>query len=563
MIDFGTMSTIEFDRKNGDEEIALHNLNMLYNRADHQRFSVDSDGKLQEMTTCQKGWDSVCNFFWPCLNTGLQNVICKTLSSLTEKIKIIDKDKRGPNLLKACEKLFFEKMSRLSQRVFNRADIDKDNPIHRFDDVNAENKGIVSVLLESVKKTRKEVLDKDPRNVSEGEQIEGGLSKQVEEKEKKESKDDKEMKVKDSFPTQEVDRKSKSAMGEAVLKRQKDDYEERIMHVMLSTKLGLDLKKAEGGSSGVYVGTDLRDRNLLVIKPNDEGPFGINNPNRWQRTKSWLERNIFTCFSRESLYTNEEYLAEAGASIIDQFITKEFSDFNIIPRTRVEKFESKMFRGPPNLKDTSCKPWVDGIKPASSFVPNINLYWLGLGVWHYASKKVEVSTDEFQRFAILQFLIGDQDGHPDNWAIKGEGENARIVAFDPGLSCPLKHPTEFRALRNQHLWANLDNATEDFTANSKKIIEYICNNETKLYEKLNSNSILKPLQIKTLQQRIKVLNYYRDSSPKKLAEIKTSEDFDKILKSIGSGSTGSWEGEESIRKNGSLKKPLASPLPSI
>lgn len=520
---------IDFKGIFGGNDVIAHNFEMLSKRNQGERFYVDYAGKLQILTGCRKFWDAICNIFWPCCNyIGEKKAISRVFTELTPD-RIAKLSAADNNF---CKKFFFERMSRLSARVFNRADI-------REDVVN-------TVLLPMIQKERQATLELREK--------ESGQKAEKVEKEEA-GKEEKEVKSTAADAAGEAEQKGKT--GAEVIKERHADYESRMVRVMLAEKLGMDFERASGGSSGVYIGTDLKGKKLLVFKPHDEGPFGVNNPNRSTRIRVWFERNICTCFQRQSLYTGKEYHAEAAASVVSEFITKKFSTFNITPCTKIEKFKSKLFVGSP-VKFGSCKPWVDGMVPTSTHTPTVDLWWLGQGVCHYWNKDVPISDTEFQRFVILQFITGDQDGHADNWGIHEmeqtlpDGTKIKIkniVAFDFGLSLPRDHPTSNRSLRKQYLWEYLNNAKKNFDDSSKKIIQFIHDHKIELFNHLRTVKLLpsqteamsekelkehgvSEFQLTAMDQRINALHAMQDRTPKELAALKMPDDFRPYLSKV-------------------------------
>lgn len=90
-----------------------------------------------------------------------------------------------------------------------------------------------------------------------------------------------------------------------------------------------------GGSSGSYFIHGDNNKLLGVFKPEDEEPYGINNP-KWGK---WFQKVLFPCsFGRGCLVPNQGYVSEAAAYLVDGFF-----GLNIVPATAVVLMSSKVF----------------------------------------------------------------------------------------------------------------------------------------------------------------------------------------------------------------------------
>ncbi|KAI6215236.1 hypothetical protein M3Y94_00361700 [Aphelenchoides besseyi] len=89
------------------------------------------------------------------------------------------------------------------------------------------------------------------------------------------------------------------------------------------------------GSSGSYFIHDSDNKIIGVFKPEDEEPYGINNP-KWGK---WFQKVLFPCsFGRGCLVPNQGYVSEAAAWIVD-----EFFGLHVVPPTAVILMASKVF----------------------------------------------------------------------------------------------------------------------------------------------------------------------------------------------------------------------------
>lgn len=451
-----------------ENPVLNHNINLLINRQPGQRFRVNPSNQLELVTGISSIFYRLQQLFFCYDNRDVKRVISYTVQSITaDKLdKLSDKGDRF------CQQLFFDKMSRLSNAIFDREAIDST---------------VKARLIKKLEALRTQTFIK-----------ENSANQNYE----------------DYFKT---------------FSDRRQTYEHAFIDVLYRQHLGMDLTRVNGGSSGVYVGKNVRNVSVLAFKPFDEGSYGPNNPRLFQRIKRWIEENIFPYFIRPDLRRNTEYLSEAAASagheaILIALSKRGINDFDVIPFTRLEDFSSQAFKGP-KRKICSCKMWLQNFRPASAEVPVWDLSMIGKGLRFYGNREIPRHlTEKFQWFAIMNFLFGDQDGHPDNIALQ---EN-NVVGFDFGLSGPRDHPNDRRSMNKQYAWAEFSNATEPFTETSKKIIEAIWDDQESIFAAVRAAGY-DTNQEQAMLDRLKVLDRYRDRSPQELARVKTPEQFQKAL----------------------------------
>eukprot|EP00835_Amoeboradix_gromovi_P004717 NODE_386_length_9538_cov_0.348766.p2 type:complete len:409 gc:universal NODE_386_length_9538_cov_0.348766:9388-8162(-) len=250
------------------------------------------------------------------------------------------------------------------------------------------------------------------------------------------------------------------------------------------------------GSSGSYFCRNMDNTILGIFKPKDEEPYSSNNP-KWLK---FLHRTfLWCCFGREGLILNIGYLSEAGASVIDSRL-----DLGIVPFTTVLQFASPSFHyaslpSPtiangewdfhlvPKMGSFQC--FVYGFQSATAFLrqypmPDINVINQRLEL---NSDQVHLEIDDaaaplpvndiwtkeillqfliqFQKMAILDYVIRNTDRGLDNWLIKFESNSIYLAAIDNGLSFPYKHPDFIRSY--PYGWAYLPIASIPFLGSIK------------------------------------------------------------------------------------------------
>eukprot|EP00049_Salpingoeca_infusionum_P003901 m.72327 g.72327 ORF g.72327 m.72327 type:complete len:393 (-) comp12330_c0_seq2:70-1248(-) len=235
------------------------------------------------------------------------------------------------------------------------------------------------------------------------------------------------------------------------------------------------------GSSGSYFCYNSERTIVGVFKPKSEEPYGHLNP-KWGK---WVQKHFCCwCYGRDCLPTNQGYLSEAGASLIDQAL-----QLNIVPKTKVVRLVSTSFHYSrfdrararavasasnkfPDLigkrmsqglppKEGSLQLFVRGFKDA-----NVVLEELDMNAIEPATKQSLLY--QFQLMVCLDYITRNTDRGNDNWLLKytkrngDTPESIQLAAIDNGLSFPRKHPDNWRTYPFH--WAWLDIAQEPFQA---------------------------------------------------------------------------------------------------
>lgn len=505
--------TIEQDVKNRDEcqKKLEYNVTAIWGRAQGQKFK-EVEGKLETLTWWERVKYRINPWYRSSVQAKVQVVMTATLKAI-DSIKI-KKSERGA----FCE-TFFNKVSRLSQKVFNR-----ETAITDLMD---------SYLTDYIGAPQNDLCSKAETNSCQPLSYHLQEAKLAREQEQKRSRN--------------------STISNAQAAKEEEKFRLTDMRaVKLAIRLGIELQLIKGGTSGVYLGRDRFNKERVVIKPADEGPYAANNP-KW---KTWFKRffqKTFSCLGctrqRDSLYAEGEYRAEVFASILNQFLkathahlqkemkentNKAESSWNVIvPVTAVEEFTSQAFYGVHKTKVVSCQKWEGGGKEAAEEAPT-SMWWYDL----YHKKgydHVTINKTAFEQFAIFDYLTGNQDRHPENWQVK---DGKEVIAFDHGLAFPIQHPEGSMALRKHTLWAKLKNADEPFSDAGKRLIEWIYKNPNELIGHLqaikdtNNNDLFRPTQEHTLRDRIKALynmSRLEESKIKDLYKVRSAEEISKNI----------------------------------
>lgn len=181
------------------------------------------------------------------------------------------------------------------------------------------------------------------------------------------------------------------------------------------------------------------------------------------------------CFGRSCLVPNQGYLSEAGAWIVDKKL-----QLNIVPKTRIVKLASETFnytaidraksRTKKNVTERfpkvgrhfnriglppkvgSLQKYVEGYEDACIWIRKIESI-----VFDNDNQVMDDFQFEFEKLVILDYIIRNTDRGNDNWLVKQEFDNNKVVslklaAIDNGLAFPFKHPDEWRAYPYYWAW---------------------------------------------------------------------------------------------------------------
>lgn len=315
------------------------------------------------------------------------------------------------------------------------------------------------------------------------------------------------------------------------LKSARTEYERKVIEVKFAQKLGVEFERIGTGVNGSYFGLDRFRHKLVVFKPADEelGSEGVSKLS--SRIYNFLLRLFPSINPFRNIAPHQAYLNEAAASSVDAFL-----GFNIVPVTHVETFTAQSFAGKVKEKSGSCQLFIAQARSAKSvyripdFVPVIyhKAYTRLLRFWRYPV----ISKDSFEKFVILDFVIGNQDRHFENFLIKGK----KVFAIDNGFAFPSKKPTGIGTI-NQYAWANLPEARRSFSSHAAKYVQKLACERESLYALLRSEMGDKftEAQRKEMDERIdillKVINMKK--TPHFLGKIKTERNFQLARQALG------------------------------
>lgn len=245
-----------------------------------------------------------------------------------------------------------------------------------------------------------------------------------------------------------------------------EQFDQIIEQVRLAISQGILPQRASKGSSGTYFVRNTVGEIVGVFKPKDEEVYGANNPN-WCK---FLQKCLFPClFGRSCLVKNSGYLCEAAASYIDTQL-----ELGVVPTTKTVALAAPNFcygrckknQQAPYPKIGSFQLFVgEHFREAAFFASSSNggtassssasKQSFSSSVSIFSQERRTVEDDaflvQFQKFAILDFLIRNTDRGMHNWLISPV--ELKIAAIDNGLSFPHHHPDKYRSY--PYSWASL------------------------------------------------------------------------------------------------------------
>ena len=194
-------------------------------------------------------------------------------------------------------------------------------------------------------------------------------------------------------------------------------------------KLGIDLERnGDGGSGGARYARNRFGRKILVVKPGDEGPHGVNNPQWYARFKRWV------ISPKACLEGNSEPMAE-----VDSWLCDRSFDLWSVPPTEIRYVESADFVGSPH-KECSLQMFVEGcgtlgeyvdVSPSLHSMPRPFLRWYcgssnDTGFFSSFEQRTQrrqdllarVPKESLERVSLHNFLIEDVDCHFENILVK-------------------------------------------------------------------------------------------------------------------------------------------------
>jgi len=463
-----------------DSTLDTNNFQKFIDRKRGQKFYVASAGEFKMLSSSQRLKFMLSKRYRHETNRKLQTEI----SALMGRLKLSDSNPAEPESQKAALKnLFFQKMSRLSTKIFNR-----EEAIKQLD------QKVLDVLASNYVKTRSLI---DPMR-----------------------KPDHELVTCDE------------AYFDYVLATGK-----------LAMKLGIAPDTVDQGASGTYFVKNLSEERIAVFKPSEEEPLALN-ARKWQSQTKRILVKIFPLFPTAVFCTKGRgYKAEVMASDVSKKVglnnvpnTKAVKLAN--PKfnyKKTEKADGKKLR----KKEGSLQLFVPGNPKDGDLHLRMNFLWCQfpkLGEWKCRTKAKKadllkkLSVEDTQLMAILTYAQGDIDRHSKN--IMFNTETNKLYCIDNGFSMTEKHPSNLLVGNAQYAWRMFPQAKEPFTEASKKIIANLVAAQDEFIQEWKDKGYVNEKQVKCFKERMEVLAEFagNDKSPYDLAKIRKEKHFKKYFK---------------------------------
>lgn len=419
-------------------EIVKYNYDVLVDRKRHQKFHVNSDGKLEVITSF---FEKMKFFFLRSHRAKIQSEVELAVRHVVEHCGELSQTDAE------VQSLFFKTLAPLSTKVFDRKSLSKD---------------IQNLLAQEI----------------------------IEERD----------------------------LGVERIQDITDVYEKNVVKVKLAMKLGTSeefgLVLNPSGASGSYIGKDIKGKKRLIFKPSDESPESGRSPKLRSRITYYFKK-IPYFRQHENLDPDQTSDNEARAYTLDQQLC-----LHIVPPTKMEEFESKKFMGRKKLKRGSCQMWAPKATVAKNLIKN---------------NRAAIDDISFEKLVCLDFLLGNQDRHHENWLINqnhdksGWDEEFTLFAIDNGSSFPHGFFKSFASKVHMYSWRTLKNAKRPFEHIDYKNFKFD-------FDQLNFPDTKNgKMQKKMLKQRIKVLKdvIANGENMSVLGEIRDEKEFkERMAKSM-------------------------------
>lgn len=442
------------------------NFHKLIHRKKGEIFWVNEEGNLEVVNNCLKyRWSRKEN------EKKVQDVVSHVMGSLNAYVNRIVNEQKITKAHKVALAHFFSNaysfsLARMNRKVFDRSDV-------------CEGSNLEAILVEM---SKLELLDKRA-----------------------------------DFRQALINYKNADDKEAAKLELEKSFMEFVFAEFKFAQSLGIDLESVgDGGSGGARYARNRFGHKILVIKPGDEGPHGVNNPQWYAKFK-----RLFIS-PRRCLDGNSEPLAE-----VDSYEMDRRFGFYTVPPTNLRYVTSPQFNGE-RTKECSVQMYADncqtlgeyvGISPMMHNLPRSFLRWFSggdiqEGFFSLLPTRVEKRAELLQKLpqklienvALHNFLIEDIDCHfenilvqldaveqktnleeisdafidsfftiknnqkflsalliPEEVTIDGERKRVALVKHDGGSSNPNRHPTSYLEQRLKHLFEVLPHFEEGFS----------------------------------------------------------------------------------------------------
>lgn len=252
--------------------------------------------------------------------------------------------------------------------------------------------------------------------------------------------------------------------------------ERRVIKVQLALKLGVDLKPISAGNSGSYFARDYKGKIKAVFKPGVEDSLGATSPKLKTRLFGFFQRNVLHINTAKPFWALEGHFAEAMTSVIAEHLGFR----EVTPASKVVDLKSGQFfsakQEKRKTKETgSFQQFVSGTESMDKKLKLNSQGFVGGLLLKLRMKRYRDAVTppldpvEFEKLAILDFLICNRDRHFENILMDDQGG---MHLIDHGLSMPKQNPDDTDVLykRNQYKWEHFPQSETKFSHGTKVLL---------------------------------------------------------------------------------------------
>lgn len=318
-----------------------------------------------------------------------------------------------------------------------------------------------------------------------------------------------------------------------------DPMAARVQEVRFAVSLGVEFQRVSEGDCGTYFGRDYKGKRLVVFKPFDEESSSSNSV----KFASKIKKIIFHVFPFLRTHNNIKrecaYLNEVGASVVDRFLGTQ-----MVPETHLMEFTSSKFSEPVQ-KLGSCQLYVEDTVmlqhkiglPSFDFLPFANRLLQKLWLFLFGEERPLPCTEEdLKKWAIIDFLVGNQDGHLNNQLSSPNG----LKLIDYGLAFPSRPADNELSTINQYQFIYFKEAAQSFNRSDHHLIQALGDPDAlclELRQVMNDGNTIgfDQDQEEAMRERIEILRQVvlQGKSVRYLGEIKYASDFERARSELG------------------------------
>ncbi len=466
------MNTVNFKNQ---KELDSHNLNKIFTRKNGCLFYVENN-KLRRMSLFQKIFYLIGRIFLRPIFLKEQLKVKNIITDLTNRIESKDKE--------FLTKLFFKKLSRLSEKVFDRSEI---------------NSSAVGVLRGDIENSY-DVL-----------------------------------KIKEK-----VDNHSKGLWYYFSSKVRKDyNYKDnnlkRFQDILIKTRLSLALgvrPVKPPGYSKTYLIKDFKDKRYIsIFKPAVGDSLSIQAPFFLTR---WQNRLFHKMGFGGSIYKHVAgkcYIAEKASFVVDEVLQT-----GCIPPTDIVSLDQRVYRRhKPKYRKGSLQLFArNAIEAKEFFKMNKRYQRVPLRAKRRISQQErELLCQLFDKLAGIDVITGNLDRHAENWLLKFDEKDRNIikdiVLIDGGMAFSPSHGNSSWERAKQYFWAkqNFFLANRRFSKQGKEIIKKAYLNRKILYNQVlftyveeGDKEKIAKRRAEKMVERIEMLYYFAFVQDSKILELK-------------------------------------------